>query len=234
MLRPIRRLRAARAAIAAIALALATLGFAAPAQAAPSGIEFSTDGVTFTPIFTGSLFRDITLVVPGDTQTSTFWVRNAAASAGYLRVVLADVTATSPIIANAITITSSTPSHPGSATPLSRAAPCWVLNEGDLIPAGGSVKITSTVTLGNLNGMEGQGESAGLSIRVGLSDAAVGSLPPTSCGGTTTTIPASGSSAVIAMTGSEFPYPLLTFGAGALGVGLFLLIAARRRRREDA
>lgn len=197
-------------------------------------MEFSADGITYSPVFTGTLFADITLVVPGDRQTSVFWVRNTSATAGYLRVLLSDVVTSGPAIADAITVQSSTPAFTGTAAPLSAAKPCWVLVEGDVVPAGSAVKVTSVLALGNLTGTVGQSETASLSLGVGMSDAALGGLPPTSCGGATTIIPVSGSPVRLASTGSETPYSLIALSAGALGVGLFLLVAARRRRQEDA
>lgn len=226
--------RVAHAVVAALMLGLASLGLAAPAQAAPVGIEFSTDGINFSPVFSGVLFPAITIVVPGDHQSSSFWVRNTSGSAGYLRVVLSDVVASGPEIADGITVSSSTPVSTGTAVPLSKAAPCWVLVEGDFVPSGKKVKVTSTLTLGNFSGAIGQNETATLSLRVGMSDAAVGGLPPTSCGGTPSTVPVGGHAVRLAMTGSETPYSLIAVSAGALGVGLFLLVAARRRRREEA
>ena len=225
--------RGAHAVVAALVLGLASLGLAAPAHAAPVGIEFSTDGINFSPVFSGVLFPAITIVVPGDHQSSSFWVRNTSSSAGYLRVVLSDVVASGPEIADGVTVSSSTPVTAGTAVPLSKAAPCWVLVEGDFVPAGEKVKVTSTLTFGNFTGMVGQNQTAKLSLRVGITDAAVGGIPPTSCGGTTTTIPVGDPDAKLAMTGSETPYSLLAVSAGALGVGLFLLVAARRRRQEE-
>ena len=228
----------ARAAVAALVLALASLGLAAPAQAAPAqaapvGIEFSADGITFSPVFSGSLFTDIAIAVPGDHQSSSFWVRNTSAAAGYLRVILADVVASGPAIADAITVQSSTPAFEGTAAPLSSAKPCWILLEGDLVPAGSAVKVTSTLAFGNLTGTVGQNETATLSLGVGMSDAAVGALPPSSCIGASAMIPLSGSPVKLATTGSETPYSLLALSAGALGIGLFFLVAAKRRRREE-
>lgn len=205
-----------------------------PAQAAPVVMEFSTDGINYAPALPGPLFSTINLVVPGDSQSASFWVRNTSASAGYLRVVLSDVVASSPAIADGITVSSSTPAHTGTAVPLSSASPCRVLVEGDLVPAGGAVRVTSTLVLGNLTGTTGQGDTASLSLGVGMSDAAVGGLPPTSCIGSSTFIPVSGSPVALAYTGSDIPYRLIALSAGVLGVGLFLLVAARRRRREEA
>ncbi len=226
--------RAARAGVAAAVLVLASLGVAEPSYATPLGMEFSTDGITYSPSLTGPLFNGIALLVPGDSQSASFWVRNVSGSAGYLRVVLSDVIASSTVIADEITVRSSTPATIGTAVPLSSAAPCRVLVEGDFVPSGSAVKVTATLALGNLTGTAGQKDTASMSLGIGMSDAAVGSLPPTSCNGASTILPVSGDPVALAYTGSDIPYRVIALSAGALGVGLFLLVAARRRRREDA
>ncbi len=238
---------------------LASIG-GTPALAAGSNIEFSTDGVNYSAGLSGSLFRDIARMVPGDSQTSTFWIRNGADSAGFLRLVLSDVTSSDPALAHALSLRVRTDSLIDQRITIDKASPCWVLVD-DILNRGASVKMTVTMTLGGLNGTDGQNANASFALRAGLRDVAAGSIPPSSCDGTSTGIdgtgpvplspppapapaPAptntshpsgvAGSPAVIAFTGSELPYPLLIAGAGALGVGLFLLIAARRRRREGA
>lgn len=227
-----RRIRLVTA-VVGIALAMATSLGVAPAYAAGSSMEFSTDGVHYSTVFPGSLFDDVAVLVPGDSQTVTFWIRNAAASAGYLRLVMSDVVTSNPALAGALSLRVETESFAGTPARLSLASPCWVVVEGDRLESGRAVKVTATLTLGNLNDTDGQNARSSFSLRAGLSDAALDSLPPTSCGGTPTAIPVSGPPVIVAMTGSEAPYPLLVAGAGGLGAGLFLLIAARRRRRED-
>lgn len=221
--------------VAAVFITLATaasLG-AAPAYATGNGMEFSTDGAHYSTVFPGSLFKDVAVLVPGDSQTVTFWIRNAADSAGYLRLVMSDVATSNPALADALSLRVDTESFAGTPARLSLASPCWVIAEGDRLESGGAVRLTATLTLGDLDNTDGQNAKSLFSVRAGLSDASLGSLPPTSCGGTTAAIPVSGPPVVMAMTGAEVPYPLLVAGAGALGAGLFLLIAARRRRRED-
>lgn len=59
-----------------LVLALA-LGLA-PTQpaAAAGGIAVSPDGVTYAAALPGGLFDQITISVPGDSQTTEFWIRN--------------------------------------------------------------------------------------------------------------------------------------------------------------
>jgi hypothetical protein len=207
---------------------------AVPAHAVGSALQFSTDGAHYSTVFPGSLFTDVAVLVPGDSQTITFWIRNAADSAGYLRLVMSDVATTNPALADALSLKVDTATTAGAPARLSQASPCWVVAEGDRLESGGTVRVTATLALGDLSDTDGQSARSLFSVRAGLSDATLGSLPPTSCGGPSTAIPVSGPPVDVAMTGSEFPYPLLVAGAGALGAGLFLLVAARRRRQEDA
>ena len=222
------------ASVVGIALVAAVSLGAAPAHAVGSALEFSTDGAHYSAVFPGSLFKDVAVLVPGDSQTITFWIRNAASSAGYLRLVMSDVATSNPALADALSLKVDTEAIAGAPARLSLASPCWVVAEGDRLESGGTVRVTATLTLGDLDYTDGQNARSLFSVRAGLSDAALGSLPPTSCGGPSTAIPVSGPPVVVAMTGSEFPYPLLVAGAGALGAGLFLLVAARRRRQGEA
>ncbi|MEO7348930.1 MAG: hypothetical protein ABIW32_03585 [Terrimesophilobacter sp.] len=212
----------------------------APALAASSVIEFSSDGVNYSSSLASPLFQNIAQMVPGDSQTSTFWIRNAASSAGFLRLVLSDVTSSDPALASALTLRIKTDTFIDQRVTLNQATPCWVLAEDFLNPTT-AVKVVATLTLGDLRSTDGQNVSASFRMRAGLSDASFDSLPSTSCGGTTTGVDVlgvdpprvAGSLAGLAFTGSELPYLLLITSAGALGVGLFLLIAAKRRRQED-
>jgi hypothetical protein len=223
--------RTVSAAVAAVSVAAFVLGGAVSPAAAASGIEFSRDGVTFTSSLSGSLLDAITVSVPGDRQSAELYIRNAGSVAGFLRVSLADVVVSDPVLADSLTVTAGTSSIPGSPARLSDARPCYVLTEGDLVAPGGVVKVDADLVLGDLNGRDGQGGSATFSFDVSLSDAVVGSLPPTACN-SGTTIPVSGGGGTIplAMTGAEPPLGLIIGAASILGVGLFLVIAARRRR----
>lgn len=241
---------------------LISISWSRPAYGALPALQVSTDAATFSSQLDAPLFDSIDVVVPGDRQTGSFWVRNNAATAGYLRVVLADVVTSSPELADALLISASTTGHSGDPVPLSSATPCRVLVEGDLIPPSGVVEVAADLVFSAaVSGTRAQGQTGSLSLRVGLSDAALGGLPPTSCDGTPTDVPIvdplpgppdvpgvepaseppadpTANSAFdpgnMATTGFNLPYSVLMVASATLGVGLFLLLAARRRRREES
>ncbi|MBB5632461.1 hypothetical protein BKA04_000684 [Cryobacterium mesophilum] len=213
----------------AFVTALVLGGVVAPASAV-TGIEVSRDGMTFTGALPGTLFDQITVSVPGDTQSTVLYVRNAGSTAGFLRVALTSVTVSDPALAEALTVSAATADFPGAPVALAEAEPCHVLTEGDLVAPGGVVRISSALRFGDLQGTIGQNGSATFSFRVSLSDAVVGSLLPTECG-SGTTIPAAGDDSIpLAHTGAEPPAAMIMGTAVMLGVGLFLLVTARRRR----
>lgn len=170
----------------AIAVAAALLGLlgSTPASAAAGvgTIELSDDGITFADSYPGSLFDSIALLVPGDSQSETIYVHNGGTAAGYLRITLADVTYSDRAYADALRVTTSTPDNTGTAHAISSANPCQVTSEGILVQPGAIVPVNTQLTLGNLNGSDGQSATASLTLRLTLTDTALGSLPPTSCG----------------------------------------------------
>lgn len=214
--------------LAAIALVMG--GAAAPASAA-SGIQVSRDGVNYSSVISGTLFNKITVSVPGDVQSTDLYVRNSSSVAGYLRISLSSVTVSDPVLATALIVTAGSPAFPGTPVAIGDAHPCYVLTEGNLVPPGGVVKVSSKLEFSDQPGSAGKQGSAGFSFRISLSDAAVGSLPPTECGSGTNIPAASGGGRIpLAMTGAEPPFALIIGAASVVGVGLFLVVAARRRR----
>ena len=238
---PTRRLRTVAIVLAiALGVMLGGVGLFAAGPASAAGIvDVSSDGVTYGATFPGALFEDIGIHVPGDSQATSFYVRNSGTQTGFLRVALANVSVSDAVLGTALTVVASTAGYPGTPAALNQAQPCRVLTEGELVPAGGVVMVDTALMLGNLNGQQGQGGTATVSLRVSLSDAAIGSLPPTSCGALATTIlvvgpgqpVVTGTDTGMAMTGTELPVPLIAANASLIGAGLFLLLAARRRRR---
>jgi hypothetical protein len=175
----------------ATVLAMSALIGATPASAVTGVgvVEVSDDGVNFDRNYPGGLFDAIAQLVPGDSQSETVYVRNSGTAAGYLRVTLRDVNYSDQKFADALTVTTSTPSSVGSAAAISSANPCQVVHEGTLIAPGEIVPVVATLALGNLNGADGQGATATLAMRFTLSDATAGTLPPTNCGTGGTTVP---------------------------------------------
>ena len=125
------------------------------------------------------------------------------------------------------------PTQAGSVVVLSSAVPCWVLNEGIFLAAGATVAVNSVLTFNSAAGNPTQNATAAFEIGVNLTDTAV-SLPPTECGGAGISIPAASPRVgVLTNSGSDLPIMLISVTAFILGVGLFFVVAAWRRRRED-
>lgn len=163
-----------------LGLALSAVGGAAPAHAA-GPISVSPDGVAYTSTYPGTFFDAIGRMVPLDSQSESFYVRNDNTVPGFLRVVLRDVTYSDTAYATALTVRASTPATSGSPTPLTAANPCVILVEGQTVQPGEVVPITAVLALGDLNGSVGQNAIAGLTVRVELHDTSTGSLPTTTC-----------------------------------------------------
>ncbi|GMA91890.1 hypothetical protein GCM10025869_24190 [Homoserinibacter gongjuensis] len=85
-------IRRTLAGLAALATTVGLLVAAAPAQAAPHALEFSTDGVTWSATPLGSIFGTDFRYVPGDTESSTIYVRNVRAVPTSVMMAITDVT----------------------------------------------------------------------------------------------------------------------------------------------
>ncbi|MBH0109767.1 hypothetical protein I6E81_06270 [Salinibacterium sp. NG22] len=185
------RLGLRRASGLAVLVALGVALGATPASAATGVgvVEVSDDGVSFARTYPGVIFDSIALLSPGDSQSDIVYVRNTGTAAGFLRVTMQDVSYSDATFANALSVTTSTPSNAGSAHAISGASPCLVTNEGVTIAAGQTVPVTATLALGNLTGSQGQGATASVSLRFTLSDTTPGTLPATQCENSGSTVP---------------------------------------------
>jgi hypothetical protein len=179
-----------------VALMLVLLGLfawplisAPPASAATPGVQLSDDGVHFSSTYTGSLFDDTALMVPSTSQTGHFWVKNASGDPAFLRVSISGVGGGGSPFSGALTVTASTPRSSGSAVPVDSALPCYVLTQGLLLAPGAVARVDAILALGNLNGTTGQSSSVDFDIIAGLSSAATGSMPATTCLTNSGTVP---------------------------------------------
>ena len=152
-------------------LAGASLSIAGPAAAAGD-----VDVTAPSP-----LFNDLASMVPLESRTATFEVQNTGTEAGYLRISVGSVTASSTTYARAMTLQTSVPGFAGDAVPLASAEPCSVLTEGLVLEPGDSVTVTTDLALADMPGKLGQRSTASFRIRVGLSDSRPGTIAPTQC-----------------------------------------------------
>ncbi len=150
----------------------APLPFASAALATTGGeAEVSSDGETYGPAFPGTLFGPTTLI-PGGSETATLWVRNPTSADAYLRVALGDLVVTDLAFSNALSLRLAVAGTDVS-TPLNSVDGCEVLANGVPLGAGDTVPITVVVSLGSLDGTQGQGGRADFTLGVTLSEVAL-------------------------------------------------------------
>jgi hypothetical protein len=168
---------------AVLLIVTSTVLFGAGPAAANGTIDVSSDGIGYRPALPGALFGPHVELVPGDSESARFYLRNSGDEAGHLRITMREVASTDSDFAGALTVSASTSAIAGDPISIAAASPCWVLLEQAELAPGEVLPITTTVALGNLDGVAGQGATAHFALRVTLGDAALASLPPTDCGG---------------------------------------------------
>jgi len=225
------------------ALALAASGSTA-AEAAPAGLQFSTNGTAWSSTPPASLFSGGgssvsatggDALVPGEARSSTLFVRNASGHPARFSAVVSDVVSSSPEAAVVFhlagrdgTGSGLIPTPAGDVEDCTELVPPRMLGVGEIAMVVTEVSIPTSVT-----GTTGQGSGVDFRLEVGLADA----LLPTTPGGCPldpAIIPSlPDTSGRIASTGASLVGETLAVAAGFAAVGgAFLLVAARRRRRE--
>ena len=204
---------------------------AAPAHAA-TGIEVSLDGIHFGTTLPAGLFDGIGRMVPMDSETATFWVRNTSATDAALRVSLQDMVVSSPALAASIELTSwdSGTAAANSAT-LNTLAACDVIVPEQIVPTGATIRVDLTLTMMNVTGLTAQDMLGALNFLAAMRDAAGGPFPPSACDDDGVLIPTD-LPTLMAPTGSELPTDWLAAGGALVGFGILLVLARRRRKRE--
>ncbi|HWH26866.1 MAG TPA: hypothetical protein VNT53_09500 [Pseudolysinimonas sp.] len=235
---------------------------ATAASAADVPVEYSFDGVSWTTTPPNSFFSGSPLVVPGDSATGTIYMRSTRTTLSTMRIVITKPTVSDPVYGAALTLRGRDQGGTGMpVTAVNDIAMCTQLVPTRNVVAGDIVRVTIDAALATtLSSAQGQGGSASFRVLVGLSDLGVptdangcpldfDSIPPdgggtgpggasigggaTGGGGSASRTTRYGSPNGLAFTGSALFYPAIVVAGGALGVGWFLVIVARRRRRQD-
>lgn len=247
--------RTVRGALVAVLAAGAIALPAHSAAAAPLPLEFSTDGSSWSTTPPASVFPAELRIVPGDTVSSTIYLRSTRTEPTELSVLLTGVNATDPELASNLTL-ASTPA-PGAgltATRLDRIAACTPVLVATTVQAYQTVALTITLRMSaTVTGTTAQNERAYFNLVAGMSDFGGGapvagcgngpvipSLPSTggsvgggSAGGSKGTAARPRNPLGLPFTGAELLMPSLGVAAAAFTTGLVFVAIARRRRRTE-
>lgn len=162
-------MRVLRAGVALALGAFIALAGAQPATAAGE-LELSPDGVSYSTALASPLFATAPVLVPLDSASSTFWVRNSSASAAYLRITLDDSSWSSAEYGSSLRVSASVPSKAGTAVPLASNPPCSIILSGVLLAPGQAVAVTATVAMIDVNGTSAQLSWAAIDLGVTLTE----------------------------------------------------------------
>ncbi|WP_394771218.1 hypothetical protein [Lacisediminihabitans sp.] len=222
--------------LAALALFLAIAPGPGAARAAGGDILVSLDGVNWSATLPVGLFAGEGTVVPGDSMSRTLWIDNTTSSPAILRLSRMEPAPMSPL-SRAMSLTA-TVAGSNRIPPSVTDGTCVQLTPDEILGAGRSISIVVTLTIADLAGTEAQGGSAPLSLLASLSAVGGTAASPCAAGGTRIpvlgTAPAvSASDGSLAYTGGGLPYPAIMIASLLTGLGLFALLAARRRRRAE-
>ena len=208
---------------------------AVAAQAQPE-ILVSSDGVHYSTSLDADLFDGLGVLIPGQAQSVTLWVKNPTASAAEMRLSATEVDMPWPDFATNVTMSAAdSMGHATSGQTLASLADCEVILGPQRLAAGESVALTLTFALADVPEAVAQNSGASLNLRVAMRDAAAGAFPDSACndGGVTIgSAPMSTPSGTLARSGFNAEAPLLLLGG--LGAGGLLFFLLGRRRVRDA
>lgn len=223
------RTLAALAALVVASAGLASLPASSAAAATPE-IVVSSDGVNFSPVLAVNLFDDLGLIVPGDSQGASLWIRNQSSSTALMRVAVTDLVVPSPVFAAAITLSSSLNGF-NYATTLSSVTNCQIVVREQTIPAGNTVRVDFEMLMSDgTTGADAQGETASLGFLVTAHEWAAGPFPDGD--GCTQIVGDDDGAPALPDTGAQVTTALWV-AAGLIGAGLLFGFLRRRRRDED-
>ena len=245
--------------VVAVAISIATAPAAASSSVVDeSTIELSVDGLTWSTTPPDSLFPVDLRIVPGDDLSSKLYVRSSRDAPSALTIVVSNVVVDNSYYGDDLLLSGRDNRAMGlSGQRLSSIDSCVEVVPSRVVARGEVVPVTLSVQLPIGSENQTQHSIARFWIQVGLSDDISGGRDPFGCPKDPIIIPALPSptepspnphptnpevqqpdhneagARVIAMTGSELFYPALAIAGGAIGVGLFLLGARRRRRGSE-
>lgn len=200
----------------------------------------SIDGFRFSDALDQPLFDRPPVIVPGDSISSTLWVRNAGDTSAVLRLSGSDAWSSDPAFADGLLVSAGARDSRDRAAPLAigQVAGCALLLSGPVLQPGTAVALTVTIHFDPAaSGLDSQDAVAGFDLVAGLRDPAEPAGAAADCAGgsvlpvfpETAGAPADRAEG---MAATGLPAVLVSMGAAVLlVVGFSALAGARLRRR---
>lgn len=248
------RSRAPRAWMGATAIAAATaiLAMTAPPAAATTPeVLLSTDGRVYTAEPRLALVDGLGRLVPGESISTDFWMKNPTDSSASLRISARDVTASSTLYGESVTVSvwNSGSGQVATAT-LAELTQCDVVVPPQAIARGAAQRTTVTFAMADLADEVAQNQTGTMSLLVSMRDAAAGPFPASACddegvlispepeadadaGTNAGASPGAPRRSTIAYTGAGSVTAPIAAAALLIGIGAFLVASRRRRSVED-
>ena len=226
-----------------VAVTAPTAAVSAPARmstvAADAGVQVSADGTVFVDTLSTALFREVPVLVPGDSVSAVLWVRNGGDQAGVLRLSGADAWSTSAVFAQALQVWADPESGlSGEAIGFVAAEDCALIASGPVLQPGETVPITISIGFSPATtGRDGHDARAGLDFVAALRDVADPAGSGADCSDGTVVPGLPSDEATPARPGEIAGTGLASLMSGMLAavaavVGIALVASARGRRQR--
>jgi LPXTG-motif cell wall-anchored protein len=171
-------------------------------------------------------------MVPQDSETAVFWVKNPTVNPASLRVSVHDLVVSSPALASSMVLTTwDEGTGITSDSELDTLALCDVIVPVQTLTGGAVIRVELTLTMLDVTGSIAQDELGALNFVAAMRDAAAGPFPSSACDDDGVII-SSNLPSQMAHTGSDLPSEWLTLAGALLGVGVLLLVGRRKREKK--
>jgi len=152
------------------------------AAATPPRLLVSDDGDVWERHLTGALFDEAPSLVPGASSTASFWVKNLSEGPAVLRTSVTDVRASSPALAERLSVTTASPDAVAGTTTVALGdGSCTGSTRASVLAAGQEVVLDVDLALDERATAAAAEQSVDFTVLVTLTGTTPQGAPPASC-----------------------------------------------------
>ena len=152
------------------------------AVATPPRLLVSDDGDVWERHLSSALFDGAPSLVPGASSTASFWVKNLSEGPAVLRTSVTDVRASSPALAEQLSVTTTSPDAVAGTTTVALGdGSCTVSTRASVLAAGQEVVLDVDLSLDERATEAAAEQSVEFTVLVTLTGTTPQGAPPTSC-----------------------------------------------------